>query len=419
MKNRKIKEFNKSVAVIYGSSYTTLYILRELKNHVPVVLISPDTGFAAFSKYVDQRIFIPRSNTAKLLEVFAQIGQQQQKKGVVFPTGDFIVKFCSENYQELINYFHIPITPKHTLKLINKQHQHNICDQIGIPYPKSYYINSVNCDISEIKHNALFPLIIKPTDPVIGKELFKVLLLNNLSELENIIVRYQHKKADFIVSEYIPGEPDNIWGYNGYCNQDFETIAGWSYKKLSQRPYYNGLFCSIKYQKNETVEDLSKKFIKTTLHSGNYETEFKYDYRDGNYKFIEVNPRYGRTLGVGGIEKVNLPLIHYAHETGNDDLLESLNKLQGNCIAHLVLPRCEISNMLNSRFQTKYFKNVINILIYKNKIWGVFNIQDYKPAIFFYKRLFSLGLKKLFSMLFFIKYKNENNECHSKSKKCF
>lgn len=392
----KIKQENRPVAVIYGASYTSLYILRGLTNKVPVILIAPDDGFAAHSRFVDQRIIINNFDEKKLVDTFIAVGQQLQQKGVLFPSGDYIVKVLCENFVELGAYYHAPVEPKHTLKLINKEYQQKLCEKIGVGYPKSFHLHSDSYDLSEIKEHALFPLVIKPSDPILGKKLFKILQVNDIFEIEEVLERFYIFNSDYMVSEYIPGEPVNIWGYNGYCGSDSSTIAGWAYNKPSQRPYYHGVSSVIKYEANSVIENLSRRLISHASHCGPYETEFKYDQRDGTYKLIEINPRYGKTQGVGIPGGVNLPLIHYYHAIHDHRQLGSMDLHQSGKKCHLVCFQSELLNLFDQAPKGKFIRNLLRIPFLENKSWGIYSPGDFWPAVVNIKRAILSVPKKVF-----------------------
>ena len=93
----------------------------------------------------------------------------------------------------------------------------------------------------------LFPVLVKPfsraQNPA-GFD-FRVIKINDYSEFEHSIpILKNYINHGILISEIVPGEPDNIWAYTGYFDEKSEVIAGWTGRKLTQRPYYFGVFSS-------------------------------------------------------------------------------------------------------------------------------------------------------------------------------
>jgi len=389
--NEYIKAHENNVAIIIGLYVNGYHIVKSLaNNNIPLVAIDFQKKCGIYSKYINQKIIIDYSqDELKLLELLLDIGKQLNKKGVLFPTHDHHTKLFSKYYTKLEKYFFIPVNPDTLPLVLSKEYQYNICNEIGIPYPKSYFLRTTE-DVDNLMKEVdslMYPVIIKPfsraNNSALGN-IFRVKEINSKHELITFSkLLYDNISTGFLVSEVVPGEPDNIWAYTGYCDKNSNIVAGWTGRKLTQYPYYFGVFSTAKYEKNLIVEEQGKRLLKAFKHIGIGEPEFKYDYRDNKYKLMETNPRYMMWHGVGKIGGVNLPLIHYYHITKQFDKFNRINKIQENNTAHLVFMFHEISNIFKEKPKQKYIKNAIKAIFLPNKEWAIFDIKDLGPFIHF------------------------------------
>jgi D-aspartate ligase len=400
MKGKKM--VNKALIIgLYVNGYS---IIRELSRDPNIQIVGLDNnrehpGLA--SKYLSERYIINDVNNNALVDFLINYGKKQDEKVVLYPTHDYHTRVFAEYYKELNQFYHIPVNP-HTLPdIINKKNQYEVSEKIGIPIPKSFFIRSIS-DLAEFKEQAKnleYPLIIKPfskADDDRSGNIFRLREINNYAELKKCISFIEsHHTTGFLISEVIPGEPDNIWGYSAYCNEKSDVISGWTGRKLTQRPYYYGVFSTARCEPNPIVEMQGKKLIKALNHVGVSELEFKYDYRNGAYKLIEINPRYGMWHIVGWKCGVNLPLIQYYDMTNQKDKLNQMQKKQNNEFGHLVYMPHEIYNLVYGRPKSKFINNIWKSLWLKNKMWAIFNTNDIMPTI----KLQLMFLKSLYRFL--------------------
>jgi D-aspartate ligase len=398
-----IKFANTNVAIVIGTYVNGYHVIKGLGQHnLPIIALDYRLNPGLWSKYVAQPMIVDYlSKDEKLLQTLFDIGKQLKKKAVLFPTHDHHTKLFAENYFDLSKYYYVPVNPETLLNVLSKEYQYQTCAKIGIPYPKSYFLRE-NKDIESMldtSKDLLFPVIVKPfsraKNSAMGS-LFRAQELNNQKELlEFSRILFENISSGFLVSEVVPGEPDNIWAYTAYCDQDSNIIAGWTGRKLTQRPYYYGVFSTARYEFNAIVEQQGIALLKAFKHIGIGEPEFKYDHRDKKYKLIETNPRYMMWHGVATQGGMNLPLIHYYHAIGDTTNLEQLTRVQSSHIAHIVYMHHEFLNILDHKPKWKYVKNAIRSLFLPNKAWGLLDIKDIGPFLCFQKLKFSNYLHKV------------------------
>ncbi len=373
---------------LYVNGYS---IIRELAKDPSIIIVGLDynrsnIGFA--SKYLSERYVVEYNGKDDILfDFLLNYGKKQDEKIVIYSTHDHHTKVFAKYYNELKDYYHIPINLDTIPSVLSKKNQYSMCEKIGIPYPKTIFIKSheelyrANIEIRKM----LFPLIIKPfsraDNPANGFD-FRLMEIKDQSDFADILPKLRnYVDHGILISEIVPGEPDNIWAYTGYLDEKSEVIAGWTGRKLTQRPYYFGVFSSARCEINPIVEEQGIRLLKAFDFIGIGEPEFKYDYRDNKYKLMEINPRYMMWHIVGMKGGVNLPLIQFYHMTGEKNKLEKMPKEQRKEFAHIVFMESEILNIIDHRPKYKYIKNSINSVMLKNRIWAIANYDDPLPGI--------------------------------------
>lgn len=379
----------KNKALVLGLYINGYSIIRELAKDPSIRIVGldykRDIGLA--SRYLSERYVVKYNGKDELLFNFLiNYGKKQDEKIVIYPTHDHHTMFLTKYYNELKDFYHMPINPKTIPIVLSKKNQYSMCEQIGIPYPKTIFINSKEeFEKSKIEmKKMIYPVVIKPfsraENPAGGFD-FRLLKTNNYSDFISILPKLKNYiNHGILISEIVPGEPDNLWVYHGYLDEKSEIIAGWTGRKLTQRPYYFGVFSSARCEINPIVEEQGIKLLKAfNIRVG--EPEFKYDYRDNKYKLMEINPRYDMWHIVGMQGGVNLPLIQYYHMVGEKNKLKQTQRKQNKEFAHIVFMESELLNIIDHKPKSKYIINSIKSLMLKNKIWAIANYYDPLPGI--------------------------------------
>lgn len=400
--NDDLLNYNDNVGIVLGAYVNALHIIRNLGSRdIPVICISKNSDvIGKKSKYTSQFFNVDYvADEEALYNALILIGKQLKKPGVLYPTADEHVQVLTDYYSELSKYYYVAVNPDNNEKVTSKEYQYKLCDEIGVDYPRSFYLKSEN-DVENFysNHNEIqYPIIIKPFSKVdASQNLFRVKEIHNEEQLQKVKALISDNiKVGFLVSEIIPGEPDQLWTYGSYCSDNSEVIAGFSGKKLTQRPYYFGVFSTARYEKNDRVEEQSKKLLKAINHIGLSQVEFKYDYRDDKFKLMEINPRYWMWHGIGVKDNMSLALVHFYHITGKHGELNSLNLNQTSKIANIVFITTEFFNIFDNKPRRKFIKNFFNALALDNKMHAIFNIDDLKPFVYFFLYNFKLLIKKI------------------------
>ena len=363
-------------ALIIGGYVNGYSIIQELSEQgVPdIILFDTQRNAGSYSNKIKKFVLIDSSSDALLKEL--QILHEEYNFIVIFPTHDIHLENLFAVYDKISTYCFIPFNEKNLLESIDKFSQYNYCNLIGVPYPKTLEIRTVE-DIAQISD---YPVIIKPKKRLDEKiRIFRNLQLYNEQDLiknRSIIEKHILNGVSFIASEIIPGDDSNIYAYVGYRDARGQILNEWTGKKLSQYPDNFGVFSSASNKAPGEVLQLGRKLLNGMDLKGIAEPEFKYDSRDGKYKLMEINLRsmmWNRTGNLSGVT------IHYTQYSDAIGLEVRSNIQEKTKDIHFVYLKHEILNLIGRKGYFTIFYN--NIVTGDKTYFAFFDIKDLKPFI--------------------------------------
>ncbi len=291
------------VVILKTEHYGSLGIFRSLgRLGVTVYGIDRDPDAPGLRSRYCRRAFIwdaDGTDQKATLEFLLRVGLSIGRRSILIPTSDETALFTARYSERLNRWFIIALTDI-TLgrTLCSKKEMYYTARSLGIPVPKTEFPQS-RSDLVNFARTAAFPVMLKGID---GKRLEqrtgkKMVIARSERELlglydamEDII------DPNLMLQEYIPGDDDSVWMFNGYFNAGSECMAGFTGRKLRQNPVYTGMTSLGLCQRNEAVWETTRRFMKAIGYRGVLDIGYRYDARDGLYKVLDVNPRIGATF---------------------------------------------------------------------------------------------------------------------------
>jgi predicted ATP-grasp superfamily ATP-dependent carboligase len=268
----------------------------------------------------------------------------------------------------------VPINPENHLRNINKFSQYQFCEKNRIPCPQTILLDK-NSDFDKLQFPK-FPIIIKPVKHQI-KKVFRSLYIENLACLEkhkSFLTEKIKSGETYLASDFIPGDDTNLFSFSCYRSKEGKILNEWSGKKLNQDDGKSGSFSSASNEAPEIIEEQGRTLVEAMDLMGISEVEFKYDQRDGTYKFIEINLRPTSWNRIGHLSGVNLHHTLYLDALGLHVPKQMQNKSK---IIHLIYMKQELLNLLKSRGYWQYFKH--NVFGARKRSFAIFNVNDPMP----------------------------------------
>jgi len=282
-------------AFVIGKGPTALGAIRSLAfARVPVGLVSSDAADPVMrSRYAKhKRVFPGDVLTAGV--TFCDFLEAHLPHGsVLIPTSDVVVQWMASQRERLEKSFRFCIPSDRVLaSLLDKSRQVETVQRFGIPVP-----NTVNMTrpVEEITTSLRFPVIIKPTTPQALRDLGeKNRIVDSPARLRDFVAAKRDLLPGLLAQEIVPGPDSQQWVCNCTFDRDGRLAQAFVFQRLSLYPPHRGQTSYARSRPNEEVVALVRKIGAALQYAGPAMMEFKYDERDGQYKYFETNPRIGQ-----------------------------------------------------------------------------------------------------------------------------
>lgn len=279
------------------------------------------------SRYAD-KILVPQSQDrdAALLSVLATIEDEQPP--VLMATSDHLTYFVSKYREQLAPRFRLCIPPDAAIKtVLDKSRDTRLLEGTSIPLPAT--VQELPASPAELIRLLGVPLIIKPRTFIDKENLgWRNVIIQSLADAEAFYRDNSARFANVIAQELIPGPDDALWEAICLFTGAGELARVFTFRKLSTMPAHYGATARGRSERNAALIDLAAQIGKRFNYSGFGDIDVKYDARDGQFKYLELNPRLGLCHYFGTRCGVNLTLDAYRLSCG-EDLADSYQQVEG------------------------------------------------------------------------------------------
>lgn len=194
----------------------------------------------------------------------------------------------------------VPIPDIDTIRAANgKRSLMKIASSLAIPAPRTYTESSFD--------SATFPLVVKLAD---DEGLYldprsRYAIVRSREELEREYRRLDAIKGEPLVQEYIEGEG---YGFSAVCDRG-KTLVFFCHRRIREYPAAGGPSSLCVCVRDPKLEEYSMRLLDHLRWHGAAMVEFKKERRSGEYKLMELNPRFAGSLPLAEHAGVNLPDI--------------------------------------------------------------------------------------------------------------
>lgn len=274
---------SKSLNVSCGSTYF---------NHLPI---------SFYSNYVKSTFFYP--NPQKYPEKFCSYLKKIMIKNnidILIPVGYEVFSAISNNIK-MFEEYNLPITNIEAFQIAaSKSATISLANSLGIPGPQTIEIDSIE-DLKKIKMD--FPLVVKG---IFGAGFVKYAY--NFNELEYYVKKIHDLQGVFpIVQEYISGDG---YGFFGLFNKG-SPRAYFMHKRLREYPITGGPSTCAQSIYDKQLLSYGLKILQKLNWNGVAMVEFKKDNKNGDYKIMEINPKFWGSLDLAIASGVDFPYLLY------------------------------------------------------------------------------------------------------------
>ena len=235
---------------------------------------------------------------------------------LLIPTTDVTVTFVANHREQLRGSFLFTVNdPGLAGALCNKKDMQNLALQFGVPVPEAAWPQT-RAALAYHFRRSRFPQIVKLSDTRRSGQ-SKIVVRNSREALDLCDRITESAFRNLIVQDWIPEGPRSDWMFNGYFNERSECLAGFTGRKVRQFPAHMGVTSLGVCQRNTALEQIAIKFLQAVGYQGPVDMDFRYDYRDGRYKLLDVNPRIGGSFEMFVSEEgIDVARAMYLDQTG-------------------------------------------------------------------------------------------------------
>jgi predicted ATP-grasp superfamily ATP-dependent carboligase len=302
-------------AVVVGSCAHGLAITRNLADHgVAVHAVEANAALPGTRTRMATTHLVRDVNSASLVEYLLDVRRRiaSNDKPVLFVSNDNMVRCIAENWPRLSGDFSLSWSRScGTIRtLLSKSALQSRCESVGLNYPRSLLINSLE-DLSALQESFDFPVVIKPVTPL-GS--FKVRRFESLSDLREFVRGVGHS-APLLIQQWIEGGDESLL-FCALLLQDGEPLGRFQGRKLASYPPALGQTLAAEPSQANDVFEVTRRFFDGLNLSGPVSLEVK---RDKHGKLWVIEPTVGRTdywLPVCIGNGVELPYLEYATVLG-------------------------------------------------------------------------------------------------------
>ena len=312
--------------VVVNCKLGALAIMRSLGPlGVPLYGVDMDPRSPAMlSRYCRERFLygLDENRPTEFLDRLLELGGRLGRPAILIPTSDETAQFVVDHADPLGRRFIFPKnSPAMIARLVSKKGMYEMALEHHVPSPVTLFPKSLE-DVKAFLPRTTFPVMLKG---IFGNRLqarFRRRMVIVQSS-EELIEKYQEMEdpemPNLMLQEYIPGDDDQIYIFNGYFDRNSRCLAAFTGHKIRQFPVHVGCASLGVCRWNEEVARTTIRFMQAIGYQGILDIGYRYDPRDGQYKVLDANPRVGQAFRLFVAEN-NMDVVKslYLDLTGQD-----------------------------------------------------------------------------------------------------
>lgn len=276
------------VFVTDASYKHTLGAVRNLGKRGIYVIAGSSVEFAQsfYSKYSQERVIYPDPENEDEFISFMLRYVEEHKIDVLLPIGYFATTVLSKHKEEFCGFTKLPVADWNAMQIAcHKDKTMAFAADLGVRIPRTYR------SLEEVEH---FPIVVKGI-----RGAGHVRYVNSAEELSHL------QTCGAVLQEYIPGEG---YGFYGLFNRGAPR-AIFMHKRIREFPVTGGPSSAAQSVYEPQIRELGLRLLRALDWHGVAMVEFKKDRRDGNFKLMEINPKFWGSLDLSIAAGVDFPYL--------------------------------------------------------------------------------------------------------------
>lgn len=370
-------------AVVLCEGAGGLGAIRALHKHrVPTVAVAFDRQATVLASRLPRRkIHVDAGGAgdldAGLLAALRPLGSEHP---VLLPTSDRMVAFMHRNESALAEAFSFCLPDARLAETLNDKHaETRLIASLAVPLPRT--VQDLPARALDLERVLGLPLIIKARSsehkPVLGRA---NVVATTREQLEAFYQKHAASLASVLAQEVIPGADDTLWLCSGVFNRRHQLVQALVKRKLRMSPPHFGV-CSLAVSAvNRDVLDLARLLGERLGYTGHASIEFKWDHRDGLYKYIEVNPRIPASVSLDEASDVSTVWTTYRLALGDDVAAGPLRQRDG--VVYVKLLEDVVNRLADGERLGAILSQYLRLL-FKRRVGAHFTWHDPRPGLAF------------------------------------
>lgn len=271
----------------------SLGIVRQLgRQGVAVsVVASSKESLACRSRYCREVILAESGQPESLVKTILQT-LRQRHFDLVIPVSYSMTLALARQKDQLLPYTRLEVPPYQTIaQASDKWEMTRLAQRVAVPAPRTIRAS----ELDQLGPELRFPLVLKPQQETPGRPPIRYLYKKEeLSAVRLQLSNSRHNGAssEFIVQEYVPGHGCGLFAtyQNGVCKRVF------MHRRLREYPASGGVSSCAESFYDLKLESHGRRMLDALNWHGVAMVEFRRDDRDGEYKLMEINPKFWGSL---------------------------------------------------------------------------------------------------------------------------
>lgn len=341
-----------------------------------VLLETSDT--ARYSRFASKVIDVAASDNAKRdARMLSVLSQLDRDGAAILATSDAGVSFLSRNRDELARKYRFALPEGDLIDALNdKSREVALIESLGFALPRTIANLPVDCRalIGRLRQ----PIIFKPHS-FAEHDLFpkKNEVVYDVEGVERFYSQWSHALHGLLAQEVIPGPVSYSWVCSCTFDASSDLLDCMTRQKFRTIPPEFGTSTYSVCRDNEAVVKLARDLGRRLRYVGHAGIEFRWDDRDGVYKYIELNPRIPGEVGFDAA--CGLPTVWNSYLVALGESARCSGKPQRQGLVFHDMHR-DILTLRSSRVAIPKILGVQLSMLFRRTNGLYFAVDDIKPG---------------------------------------
>lgn len=292
--------------LVTGGARPATAVVRSLGRRGVQVEVLAESAFvpALHSRYCTARHIGPPLLSSAFIS--ALVGMLRRRRyEAILPVGHEATLLCAEHRDKLAGLAKLEIAPAEKVRIAaDKRKIRELAIDAGVPVPRTLYPASFS-EARALSAELAYPIVIKPVSETTGDSVSFVTRRQDFSGSYEKFCRNKGfaERELPLLQEFIPGYGCGFFALyqHGACKRIF------MHRRIREYPPSGGVSSCAESFFDSRLKEYGIRLLDSLNWHGVAMVEFRRDERDGDFKLMEINPRFWGSLDLAVAAGVNFP----------------------------------------------------------------------------------------------------------------